>query len=125
MAGALAFVGARGAANICAAALGASLVFCVPMLTLLPVKLLVLYFFGQGQPWLGFMLLISAKLIGTALLARLFQLTQASLMEFVWFARWYPRWKAWKDTLLRRVHESKLWSTVVRAKKRVKARAQT
>jgi hypothetical protein len=125
MAGALVFVGALGARQISALPRwGALLVFCVPMLALLPVKLLALYLFGHGQPWLGFVLLISAKLVGTAVLARLFHLTQASLMQFVWFSHWYPRWKAWKDALRQQVRESKLWSTVVRAKKRVKASAQ-
>src|SRR5450830_136962 len=54
---------------------GALLAFGVPMLTLLPVKVLALYLFGQGQTTLGLVLLLGAKLGGTAVLARLFQLT--------------------------------------------------
>ena len=88
---------------------GALLVFGVPMLALLPVKLLALYLFGKGQVTLALVLLLSAKIGGTALLARLFQLTQPALMQLRWFARWYPRWKAWKDGVLAAVHQSAAW----------------
>lgn len=87
----------------------AVLVFGVPMLLLLPIKLLALYLFGIGQMTLGIVLLISAKIGGTALLARLFQLTQPALMQLRWFAWWYPRWKAWKDGVLAQVHGSGVW----------------
>ncbi len=88
---------------------GALLTFGVPMLSLLPVKLLALYLFGQGQTTLGLILLLSAKLGGTALMARLFQLTQPALMQLAWFARWYPRWKNWKDGVLAEVRRSGAW----------------
>ncbi len=87
----------------------AVLVFGVPMLLLLPIKLLALYLFGIGQNALGLVLLLSAKIGGTALMARLFQLTQPALMQLAWFARWYPRWKAWKDGVLAQVRSSGGW----------------
>ena len=98
---------------------GALLVFGVPMVALLPVKLLVLYLFSRGHAVTGLVLLISAKLLGTAVLARLFQLTQPALMQFRWFARWYPRWKGWKDDLLAKIRQSEPW----RIGRRIKARA--
>jgi hypothetical protein len=88
---------------------GALLVFFVPTAALIPVKLLALFLFGQGHVAWGLTLLICAKLVGTALLARLFQLTLPALMQFAWFARWYPRWKAWKDGLLAQVRQSAAW----------------
>ena len=88
---------------------GAMLAFGLPVLTLFPVKLLALYLFGLGQTALGLALLLGAKLGGTALLARLFQLTQPALMQLPWFARWYPRWKNWKDAILAEVHNSAIW----------------
>ncbi len=87
----------------------AVLVFGVPMLMLLPIKLLALYLFGMGQTTLGLVLLLSAKIGGTALMARLFQLTQPALLQLHWFARWYPRWKAWKDSVLAQVRGSGVW----------------
>ncbi len=87
----------------------ALLVFGVPMMAIVPVKLLALYLFGTGQKALGLVLLLSAKIGGTALMARLFQLTQPALLQLRWFARWYPRWKAWKDGVLAQVHSLGVW----------------
>jgi hypothetical protein len=99
---------------------GALLVFAVPMLALLPIKLLALYLFGKGQTILGLVLLLSAKIGGTAIMARLFQLTQLALMQLRWFAWWYPRWKAWKDTVLVEVRRSSVWRAVQALKQSVK-----
>lgn len=101
--------------------IGALLVFGVPMLALLPVKLLALYLFGKGQATLGLVLLIAAKLGGTALLARLFQLTQPALMQLRWFALWYPRWKTWKEGVLDEVRRSAVWREGQEIKRSVKA----
>ena len=88
---------------------GALAAFGLPMLALLPVKLLALLLFARGHALMGLVLLILAKLAGTALLARLFTLTQPALMQFVLFARYYPRWIAWKDALLIWVRASTVW----------------
>jgi len=56
--------------------------------------------------------LIIAKLIGTAFVARIFQLVEGALMRIPVFARWYPRWKAWKDRVLTLVRESRPWRVV-------------
>ena len=101
--------------------IGALLVFGVPVLTLFPVKLLAIYLFGRGQTTLGLVLLLGAKLGGTAVLARLFQLTQPALMQLPWFARWYPRWKAWKDAILDEVHHCAVWRAAQDLKRRAKA----
>ncbi len=103
---------------------GALLVFGAPMVALMPVKLLALYLFGQGHAAFGLVLLVAAKLMGTAVLARLFQLTQPALMQFAWFAHWYPRWKTWKDDLMARIRQSEPWRMGRRFKARVTARAK-
>ena len=99
---------------------GAVLVFGVPVLALLPVKLLALYLFGAGHTWLGLELLIGAKLFGTAVMARLFQLTQPALMQYGWFAHLYPRWKSWKDGLIMWIRASTVWqqARIVKAQAR-------
>jgi hypothetical protein len=99
---------------------GAMLAFGLPVLVLFPVKLLALYLFGRGQTALGLVLLLGAKLGGTALLARLFQLTQPALMQLRWFAHWYPRWKNWKDGILDQVHRSAVWRSAQELKRRAK-----
>ncbi|WP_332774987.1 hypothetical protein [Polaromonas sp.] len=100
----------------------ALLTFFIPALALLPVKLLALYLFGAGHATLGLVLLMTAKLAGTAVLARLFSLTEPALMQLSWFARWYPRWKTWKDRLMEDVRRSALWQTIRLLKRRLKTR---
>lgn len=95
---------------------GAVLVFFSPMLLLFPVKLLGLFLLAEGHAKSAVLLLLSAKVAGTAILARLFQLVEPALMRIPQFARWYPRWKAWKDNLLSAVRQSAPW----RAGRRVK-----
>ncbi len=97
-------------------------VFAAPALALLPVKLVALALFGAGHVATGVALLIVAKLAGTALAARLFVLTQPALMQLPWFARWYPRWKRWKDDLLARVRTSAPWRAAGRLRKRLQER---
>lgn len=99
---------------------GALLVFGVPLLTLLPVKLLALYLFGSGHATWGFILLVGAKIGGTAVMARLFQLTHPALMQLPWFARWYPRWLVWKEGVLAEVRRSAPWRAGQRLKRGVK-----
>jgi hypothetical protein len=91
-------------------------VFAAPVVLLLPVKLLALFLVGQGHALMGVIVLLSAKVVGTALVARLFTLTQPALMRLAWFARWYPRWKGWKDALFARVRASAVWQAMARRK---------
>ncbi|HTH78168.1 MAG TPA: hypothetical protein VL593_04255 [Ramlibacter sp.] len=93
------------------AALGA---FFVPALLLVPVKIAALFFIAHGHGWLGLGVLLAAKIVGTALVARLFALTQATLMQLAWFAHWYPRWKAWKDRIMEEVRASPVWQAARR-----------
>lgn len=102
----------------------AMLTFALPTLALFPVKLAALWLFTAGHPWAGTVLLLAAKLAGTALLAWLFHLTEPALMQLPWFARWYPRWKAWKDHLLTQVRQSWAWRWGRVLKARVQRRAR-
>jgi hypothetical protein len=88
---------------------GALALFALPVLLLLPVKLLALYWLGHGHALLGIGVIIAAKLGGTALTARLFMLTQPTLMRLPWFARHYARWITFKDGILARVKASPAW----------------
>jgi hypothetical protein len=55
------------------------------------------------------MVFIAAKLIGTAVIARIFSIVQPSLMQLAWFARGYSAWKRWKDALLAHVRGTRAW----------------
>ena len=102
----------------------ALLAFGVPVLALIPVKLLALYLIADGRIGLGIALVLLAKLAGTAVAARLFQLTEPALMEFAWFARGYTAFKSWKDRMLRHVRASWPWRAGRRLKRRAASASQ-
>ena len=84
-------------------------VFLLPSLALLPVKLAALWLIGQGHALAGAAVIVVAKLVGTALVARLFTLTRPALMQLAWFERAYSRFTAWKQGLLEWVRSSFAW----------------
>jgi hypothetical protein len=99
---------------------GALAVFAVPVLTLFPVKLLALYWLAAGHKMLGFGVIVAAKIVGTAIVARLYQLTQTQLMRLAWFAALHARWTAWKNRILAIVRASAAWQSITRARLRAR-----
>lgn len=89
----------------------ALVVYLVPIVLLLPIKLLALYWIQAGHAFWGLAVVILAKVAGTAVAARLFTLTHPALMRLPWFARFYDRWKPWKDTLMARIKTCAPWRT--------------
>jgi len=92
--------------------------FGAPSLLLIPVKLAALYFIAHGQPMLGLMTAIAAKIAGTALVARLFVLTQPNLLRIGWFAWLHARFLAFKT----RIHEAIKSTGIYRAAHRLHLR---
>jgi hypothetical protein len=88
---------------------GALAIFLLPTLLLLPVKLLALWLIGHGKVLGGTLVILTAKVVGTAIVARLFSLTRDTLMQLAWFARLYTRWITWKEALLAQVRASWPW----------------
>ena len=84
-------------------------VLFLPALALLPVKIGALWLLGLGRVVVGLTILVVAKLLGTAVVARLFQLTQPQLMRLDWFARAYLRWFAWKTRIIASLVETPAW----------------
>lgn len=98
----------------------AFVVLLLPSLLILPIKLAAVWLVAKGHALLGVGVIIAAKLLGTALLAWLFQLIQPALMQLPWFARLYVRWTRWKADLLAWVRGSAVWRTARAIKLRVK-----
>ncbi len=84
-------------------------VFGVPTAALLPVKLLALALVARGHAVLGVAVIVAAKVIGTAIVARLFMLTQPALMHLPWFARAFGRWMVFKAVIVERARASLPW----------------
>jgi hypothetical protein len=87
----------------------ALLVFVVPSALLLPLKFLALFLIAKGKLLLAGLLFAGAKVAATALVARLFMLTQPALMQIGWFAWGYDAIVPWKDALVERVRASWVW----------------
>ena len=100
----------------------AFVVLVLPSLLILPVKVLALWLISMGRVTLGLGVIVAAKLVGTALLAWLFQLIQPALMQLPWFARLYARWTAWKAELLAWARASAVWRTARAIKLRLMRR---
>ena len=98
-------------------------VFLLPGALLLPVKLGALWLLGHGHGVLGLGLIVAAKLVGTAMAARLFALTRPALMRMAWFAALYGRWTGWKDALLAWVRASAAWRSLQAWRQRLRALA--
>lgn len=63
------------------------LLFLIPMALLFPLKILALWLIATGQPVLGLGVIVAAKVVGTAVSARLYVIAEPRLMEiraFVW-----------------------------------------
>jgi hypothetical protein len=89
-------------------------VFALPSLVLLPAKLLGLYFLSHGKVLAGVAVAVIAKLIGTALVARIFTVTKPALMQLGWFARLHDRVNGW-------IGSAKAWVRALPAYLRVRA----
>jgi hypothetical protein len=87
----------------------ALLVFVLPSALLLPLKFLALFLVARGQIVLAGLLFAAAKVVATALVARLFLLTQPALMQIGWFAWAYDRFMPWKEALVDYVRASFVW----------------
>jgi hypothetical protein len=78
-------------------------VFMVPILLLLPFKVLGLWMLAHGH-WLDALAVLAlAKVVGLGVTAFIFDLTRPKLLQLVWFRRLYDRvmiWLAWAHDLV-------------------------
>jgi hypothetical protein len=99
-------------------------VFAVPTALLFPLKLLALFLIAKGQAMAAGALFLAAKVVGTALVARIFQLTQPALMRIPWFAWAYSRFMPWKEAVFAAIRSTWAWRYGRIVKARVKKVAE-
>lgn len=99
-------------------------VFLVPSLLFLPLKLAALWLISGGHAVSATALFVFAKVAGTALYARIFQLTQPRLMQLVWFASLYHWFMPWKEALVAHARSTAVWQAAVALKARAKVAGQ-
>ena len=71
-----------------------------------PIKLLALWLIEAGRPLPGLAVIVAAKLLGTALVGRLFILLEPQLREFGWFVRGLDWWRVTRAQVVAAVHAS-------------------
>jgi hypothetical protein len=64
--------------------------------------------------------LLGAKLLGTAVVARLFTLIRPSLMRLAWFTRVYQRDEGWKNRMMDWVRTGPVWRMARKLKTQMK-----
>ena len=84
-------------------------VFLVPSLLFLPLKLAALWLIAGGHAVWATLLFVLAKLAGTALYARIFQLTHPALMRLAWFAGLYNWFMPWKAAIVAHAKSTRVW----------------
>jgi hypothetical protein len=87
----------------------ALVVFALPSLLILPLKLVAVWLIAGGHLLSATLLFAFAKVVGTAFVARIFQLTHPALMQLAWFRWAYGKIIPWKDALVERVRTSWVW----------------
>src|SRR5262245_27866520 len=97
--------------------------FAAPSLLLIPVKLIALYSIAHGRPALGLAAVIGAKIVGTALIARIYALTHPNLMRILWFARLYERVMAFKTRIHEAIRSTVFYKAARRLRLRIRAAA--
>ncbi len=97
----------------------ALLLFIVPAVMLFPIKLLALWFIHMGRTALGIIVILAAKLLGTAAVGRLFIITEPQLMQFAWFARSLAWWRSTKLRVKAAVRNSAGWQAASRLRRRI------
>ena len=96
-------------------------IFGAPSLLLIPVKLVALYFIAHGQPAIGLMAVIGAKVAGTALIARIYTLTHPNLLRIGWFAFLHARVLAFKIRIHKAIESTRVYKMARRLRMRMRA----
>lgn len=101
---------------------GALIAFGMPSLLILPVKLAALWFATHGRYGLALFSVILGKIVGTAILARLYRILRPTLMTMPWYARVDTKFFAWRDRAYAFVRALPAWQQAAALAKRLKVR---
>jgi len=93
--------------------------FLLPALLLFPIKLVALWLISLGRTYFGISVILLAKLLGTALLGRLFILTEPQLLRYRWFARTLEWWRKTKRRVRAALERWPAWQAMRRGWRRI------
>ncbi len=88
---------------------GALVTLAVPSMIIIPAKLIGVYLLATGHILTAAIVILLAKLAGTALVARIFLLTKPALMQIGWFQRSHDHFVPWQEALFTWIRTSWVW----------------
>jgi hypothetical protein len=91
---------------------GAAVFFILPTSLALPVKLTALHMIAHGHFLGGGMIIIAAKVVATALFARIYVLTQPALMQVRWFVAVRAAVLRWRQWAYEQIAAHPLWQAM-------------
>jgi hypothetical protein len=91
---------------------GAAFFFLLPTTLVLPVKLLALHQIVHGHYLRGGMIILAAKLLATALFARIYVITRPALMRVHWFVRLRDFVLHWRDWAYAQIEAHPAWRRI-------------
>ena len=100
---------------------GALATFVGPSVLILPAKIVALWLLTHDRYWTALVLLLIAKLLATAILARLYRLLRPALMTIGWFAWADTHFFHWRDRLYAFVRALPAWQQAAAVAQRTKA----
>jgi hypothetical protein len=103
----------------------ALLAMLVPLAIVTPLNVGAVILFTHGMIWEGLLTELTAKLLGTLLVARVFALTKPQLLTFPAFAWIYTTIMRWLDWAHERIVETSLYRVAVQLKVNIRRKLQS
>jgi hypothetical protein len=96
--------------------------FVAPSILILPIKLIALWFAAMGEYGFALGTLIVGKMLGTAVLARLYRILRPTLMTIPWYAKADTWFFYWRDQAYAFVKSLPAWKRVTALVRQLRAR---
>ena len=98
----------------------ALILLLLPGALLLPVKLAALFFMAHGHVLTGILVILTAKVVGTALVARMFTICQPALMTVPWLRRLTDWLIHVRDAVYTRIKLMSAWQSAIKLVQRAR-----
>jgi hypothetical protein len=96
--------------------------FVAPSILILPIKLIALWFAAMGHYGMALGAVIAGKMLGTAVLARLYRILRPTLMTIPWFGWADTRFFYWRDQAYAFVRALPAWKRMAALVRQLRAR---
>ncbi len=93
----------------------ALVILCIPMALLFPFKIVGLWMIATGHFFSGCLVMLAAKVVGTAIIARIFMACRPQLLTMPWFARLHAWTLLLRDSVHAWIERQPAWHATRRA----------